>query len=169
MIRDLARKLTAFEEFANCVITELKFQRGTFKAGAEILKVHTAMALLKVSSSKAELLVKLITPRNEIKAALGSRIQFSEKIWRVFTASEIFDFAEEVGDTNKIHHFNPPIVPGLLILETLITCAEFSESKSLRLKFKNFITAGEPLSLYISGNRFEIKSAGEKKVSGEMT
>lgn len=164
MIRDLARKLTAFEEFVGCVIIELTFRRGVFEAGAQVVKAHSAMALVRASSSAAELLVKMISPRREIRAALGSRIQSSEKIWRVFTASEILEFASAVGDKNKIHRFNPPIVPGLLILETLLTCAEFSNCQSLKLKFKNFVTAGEPLILRGGGNRFEIDSAGVRKV-----
>lgn len=164
MIRDLTRKLTAFEEFVDCVIIELLFRRGTFEAGAQVIKAHSSMALLRASSVEAELSIKLINPRHKIRAALGCRIQSSEKIWRFFTASEIFDFVAEVGDNNKIHHLNPPIVPGLLILETLLTCPPFSASKSLKLKFKNFITAGEPLILRGGGNRFEIDSAGVRKV-----
>ena len=164
MIRDLARKLAAFGEFVDCVIIELIFRRGAFEACAEVVKAHSSMALVRACSTEAELLVKLINPRREIKAALGSRIQSSEKVWRVFTASEIMDFAAAVGDKNKIHQLNPPIVPGLLVLETLLTCAEFSASDSIKLKFKNFITAGEPLILRGGGNRFEIYSAGVKKV-----
>ena len=164
MIRDLARKLAAFDEFVDCVIIELRYRRGSFEAGAEIVKSHSSMALLRATSNDAELLVKLINPRHKIRAALGCRIQSSEKIWRVFTASEILDFAESVGDRNEIHQINPPIVPGLLILETLLTCAQFSASDSIKLKFKNFITADEPLVLRGGGSRFEIDSAGVKKV-----
>lgn len=164
MIRDLARKLTAFGEFVDCVIIELIFRRGTFEASAQVVKAHSSMALLRAASGDAELLVKLINPRREIRAALGCRIQSSEKIWRVFTASEIFDFVSAVGDNNRIHRLNPPIVPGLLILETLLDCPPISASKSLKLKFKNFITAGEPLILRGGGNRFEIDSAGARKV-----
>lgn len=166
MIRELAKKLAAFSQSVDCVIIEAEFRRGHFEAGAEILKAHSAMALIRVSSSEAELLVKLIRPRREIKATFGSRIQSAEKIWRVFTASEIFDFAEAVDDKNKIHRFNPPIVPGLLILETL--CAEFA-ANFIKLKFKNFITASEPLSLQVMGNHLEINGAGVRKVSGEFS
>ena len=164
MIRDLARRLAAFGEFVDCVMVELRFRRGTFDAGAQVVKAHSSMTLLRATSNDAELSVKLISPRREIKAALGSRIQSSEKIWRVFTVSEVLDFATAVGDQNKIHRLNPPIVPGLLILETLLTCEQFSASDSIKLKFKNFITAGEPLILRGGGGRFEIDSAGEKKI-----
>ena len=164
MIRDLARKLTAFGEFVDCVIIELIFRRGTFEEGAQVVKAHSSMSLLRISSGDAELLVKLINPRHEIRAALCCRIQSSEKIWRVFTASEISDFAADVGDKNRIYRLNPPIVSALLILETLLDCPPFSTSKSLRLKFKNFITAGEPLILRGGGNHFEIDSAGARKI-----
>ena len=164
MIRDLARKLAAFGEFVDCVIIELIFRRGTFEAAAQVVKAHSSMALLRISSGDAELSIKLINPRHEIRAALGCRIQSSEKIWRVFTASEIFDFASTVGDGNKIYRLNPPIVPALLILETLLDCPQFSTCKSLKLKFKNFITAGEPLIIRGGGNRFEIDSAGARKI-----
>ena len=164
MIRDLARKLATFDEFVGGVIVELKFQRGTFKAGAEVLKKHSAMALVRASSIDAELLIKMITPRREIRAAVGCRIQSAEKIWRVFTASEVSDFVADVGDKNKIHRLNPPIVPGLLILETLLADEKFSSCQSLELRFKNFITAGEPLTLTSDGEQFEICAAGIRKI-----
>ena len=166
MIRDLAKKLAAFPEFVDCVPVELKFRRGSFEADAEILKTHSTMILICARSSEAELLVKMIRPREEIKSALGNRIQSSEKIWRIFTASEVLAFVNDAGDENKICRLNPPIVPALLILETL--CSEFA-ANFIKLKFKNFITAGEPLSLSVVGNRFEIKSAGVKKISGEIS
>ena len=165
MIRDLARKLAAFTEFVDCVLAEAEFRRGTFTSGAQVVKIHSAMAVVRATTSEAELTVKLIRPRSTITAAVGSRIQSSEKIWRVFTASEVFEFAEAVGDGNKIHKLNPPIVPGLLLLETLLTCADFAACQSIKLKFKNFITAGEPLTLQGFGGRFEIYSAGVRKVS----
>ena len=163
MIRELAKKLSTFVEFVDFVIIELQFRRGIFEAGAQVLKRHSSMALLQVSSPEAELIVKMIRPRKEIAAAHGCRIQSSEKIWRVFTASEVLTFAEAVDDKNPIHQLKPPIVPALLILETI--CAEVT-TDFIKLRFKNFITAGEPLSLQVNGNRLEILSAGVRKVVG---
>ena len=157
MIRTFARNLATFSEFKDFVIIEITFRRGNFIPGKEILKNHSSMALLQANSTSAQVLVKLIRPRTQIKASIGSRIESSEKIWKVFTASEILKFTEEVGDKNPIHQLNPPIVPAFLILETI--CAEFQED-FIKLKFKNFITAGEPLIL--NGN--EIVSAGIRKV-----
>ena len=164
MIKELAKKLAAFEEFVDWVIIEVTFRRGNFVAGAEVVKAHSSMALLRASTSNAELLVKLIRPRSVIKPAFGCRIQSSKTIWRVFTVSEVLEFVTSVGDRNRIHQLNPPIVPALLILEAI--CAEFPSSQSLKLKFKNFITAGEPLTLCGGGERFEIISAGVRKVIG---
>lgn len=165
MIRELARGLAAFGEFVDCVTVEAQFRRGTFTAGAEILKKHSSMALVRARSSEAELLVKLIRSRKEIFPAFGCRIQSSEKIWRVFTASEVAEFVAAIGDANKIHRFNPPIVPALMILEALT--AQFPTCKSIRLRFKNFITAGEPLTLS-NGERLEICAAGVRKVTGKI-
>ncbi len=166
MIRDLAKKLATFSEYKSFVIIEATFQRGTFEAGVEILKNHATMALLRARSSEAELLIKMIRPRREIKPALGSRVQSSEKIWRIFTAQEIFSFVEEIGDRNQIHQLKPPIVPTLLVLETI--CAAVQKN-FVKLKFKNFVTAGEPLSLHVVENRLEIKSAGVRKILGELS
>ncbi len=167
MIRDLARKFSAFDNLVDNVIIELKFQRGNFTVGAEIVKAHSAMTLLRASSTDAEILLKMIRPRRQVTAAVGCRIQSAGKIWRVFTASEIFEFVEEIGDKNEIHRLNPPIVPALLILETLLADEKFSSVNALKLKFKNFVTAGEPLSL-VGDKFFELTSAGVKKVSGEI-
>lgn len=167
MIRDLARKFSAFGQFVDNVIIELTFRRGTFTASAEIVKTHSSMTLLRASSTDAEILLKLIRPRRQVTAAVGCRIQSAGKIWRVFTATEILNFVESVGDKNEIHRLNPPIVPALLILETLLADEKFSSVNGLKLKFKNFVTAGEPLSL-VGDKFFELTSAGVRKVSGEI-
>ena len=167
MIRDLARRFATFGQFVDSVIIELTFRRGNFSEGVQVVKAHSARALLRSSSTDAEILIKLIRPRREVKAAVGCRIQSAEKTWRVFTATEIFAFVEAVGDKNKIHCMNPPIVPALLILEALLS-DEFAHVDGLKLKFRNFVTADEPLSLFGDGKFFELTSAGVKKVTGEV-
>ena len=166
MIREFARKLAAFTEFVDYIAVETEFRRGKFDSSAEILKKHSVMALVRVCSSEAELLVKLIRPRREITATIGSRIQSTGKIWRVFTKSEILEFVTAVDDKNKIYQLNPPIVPNLLILETLFE--EFAMN-FIKVKFKTFITAGEPLFLNVYENKFEIKSASVRKISGKFS
>lgn len=164
MIRDLARKLTAFGKFVGYVLAELEFRRGTFAAGAKVVKVHSTMAVICVRSFQAELVVKMIRPRNEVQAAVGCRIQSSENFWRAFTASEVTDFVDDVRDKNQIHRLNPPIVPGLLVLENLLAEKIFADCQSIKLKFKNFITAGEPLTLRGEKNFYEISCAGVRKI-----
>lgn len=165
MIRELAGRLTAFTELEDFVIIETTFRRGNFVSEARIVKAHSSMAIVRAATSRAELTVKLIRPRRAIEPAFGCRIQSSEKIWRVFTATEVLEFAASVGDTNPIHRINPPIVPGLLILETLLADLK---AACVKLKFKHFITAGEPLTLRGSGERFEIIGGGVRKVLGEI-
>ena len=164
MIRELAKSFSAFGQFVDNVIIEADFRRGEFESNTEIVKAHSSMVFLRARSSSAEISLKMIRPRHEIKAVLSCRIQAAEKNWRVFTATEIFEFVEAVGDKNQIHRINPPIVPALLILETLLADENFSAATRLKLKFKNFITAGEPLSLVGFGKTFELISAGVRKV-----
>lgn len=167
MIRELARQFSTFGQFVDGVIIELTFRRGNFSDGAQIVKEHPSMALLRSSSASAEILIKLIRPRHKVTAAVGCRIQSAEKTWRVFTSTEIFEFVEAVGDLNPIHRMNPPIVPALLILEALLS-EEFAHIDGLKLKFRNFVTADEPLSLFGDGKFFELVGAGERKVTGEV-
>lgn len=167
MIRELARQFATFGQFVDGVIIELTFRRGNFSDEAQIVKAHSSMALLRSSSADAEILIKLIRPRRKVTAAVGCRIQSSEKTWRVFTSTEIFEFVEAVGDLNPIHRMKPPIVPALLILEALLS-EEFAHVDGLKLKFRNFVTADEPLSLFGNGKFFELTSAGVKKVTGEI-
>ena len=167
MIRDLARQISTFDRFVDGVIIELTFRRGNFSDGAQVLKAHSSMVLLRSSSAEAEILIKLIRPRRKVTAAVGCRIQSAEKTWRVFTSTEIFAFVESVGDKNPIPRMNPPIVPAFLILETLLS-DEFAHVDGLKLKFRNFVTADEPLSLFGDGKFFELVGAGERKVTGEV-
>ena len=164
MIKILAKKLSAFTEFVDWVLVEAEFNRGSFVSGAEVVKIRSAMAVVRACSSEAELIVKLIRPRAKLDSAVSCRVHSAEKIWRTFTESEVAMFVAEVGDGNQIHRMNPPIVPGLLILETLLARADFSACRSIKLKFKNFVAAGEPLTLRSSESRFEICSAGVRKV-----
>ena len=164
MVRELARKISALTEIVRDVIAEIEFTRGKFKVGVEILKSHRAMKLICAATSNVKISVKFITPQKKIRAAIGMRIQSDKKTWRTFTASEVENFVDEVDDANEIYRLNPPIVPGFLILESILSHEKFSTADSLKLKFKHFITAGEPLTLQIGDDKSEILSAGEVKV-----
>lgn len=164
MIRELARKISALPEIFGDVIAEMEFTRGKFKNGVEILKSHRAMKLISASTSSIKISVKFITPQKKIRAAIGTRIQSDKKTWRTFTTSEVENFVDEVDDINEIYRINPPIVPGFLILESILSHEKFFSANSLKLKFKHFITAGEPLTLQIGDEKTEILSAGEVKV-----
>ena len=60
MIKALARKLATFKQFADWVIIELEYRRGSFNSTAEVLKAHALPALLRAAASDAALSVKLI-------------------------------------------------------------------------------------------------------------
>ena len=164
MIRKAARKISALTEIFGDVIAEIEFTRGKFSEGVEILKSHRSMKLICATTSEVKISAKFITPQKKIRAAIGTRIQSDKKTWRTFTEAEVTDFVEDVDDENEIYRFNPPIVPGFLILESILNHEKFSAANSLKLKFKRFITAGEPLTLQFGEDKTEILSAGEVKV-----
>lgn len=164
MIRELSKKLSTLEKFLGDVIAAAEFRRGTFEPSLKILKCNRELKVVQLASPTEKILVKLVTPRKKIRAALGVRVQSEKKIWRIFTAEEVYNFVEEVGDKNFFHRFSPPIVPGLLILETVLNCPEFSSSNVVQVRFKSFVTAGESLTLNKKDEKiFEIQSAGRLK------
>ena len=76
--------------------------------------------------------------------------------WHTFTRQEVLDFVEAVGDTNPIHRTEQPVVPGLLLLETIK--AGLPENLDvLELSFRNAVFSGDPLELVVEGNQLEVK------------
>ena len=165
MIKDLARRFATLERFADSVVAEIRFFRGDFERGLKILKDTREFKLVLVASETEKILVKLVEPRKKIRPAKGVRVQAESKTQFFFTEKDISDFINSVGEQNKIYKFSPPIVPPLLILETLLKIETFSSSESLKLRFRHFITAGEPLTLTnIFEKSFEVQSGGVVKI-----
>ena len=167
MIRKLAKKLSAFENFVDDVVAEIKFFYGNFEEDTKILKNRRNLKIIQVSTSDAKILVKLMTPQKNFEETFttAKNFQNEKNLWKNFSAEEVFNFVEEVGDKNKIHKISRPIVPGLLILETLLTSEKIFPCKILEMRFKNFITVGENLTLEkIDENNFEIKCGDSTKI-----
>ena len=163
MVRELAEKLATLEEFSEDVIAEIKFFRGNFEDEVKILKAARAMATVQATSAQGKVLVKLMKPREKICVAVG-QCEFEAGKF-AFTANEVLNFVEEVGDKNEIHRLTPPIVPGFLVLETLLKSEKFSSCENLTLRFKQFTAAGEQLVLQSKGDKiFELRSRDAVKV-----
>ena len=60
MIKELAQKLATFKQFADWVIIELEYRRGSFDLTAEVLKAHALPALLRAAASDTALSVNLM-------------------------------------------------------------------------------------------------------------
>lgn len=162
MIKNLAKKLAAFEEFSEDVIAEIKFFRGNFAEETKILKSTRGLKIIEVAG-EGKILVKLMTPREKISVC--EKVSAEKIFWLTFTAEEVKNFVEEVGDKNKIHQTENPVVPGLLILEKILSVEPFREEKFLQLRFKNFVVAGEKLNLRRKNETvFEILSDDEVKI-----
>ena len=160
MIKDFAKRLAAFKEFKDFIIVEITFRRGNFTSAAKILKNSVSRVILRATTTDAEILVKMIRPRTNFPPP--NKKFHAENCWRTFSTEEILNFVAAVGDKNQIH---PPIVPAFLILESI--CAELKPN-FIKLRFKNFISAEESLTLQIDGNKLKI-SADCEKISGEFS
>ena len=165
---ELAKKLSSFDELRDEVIAETKFERGNFFPDAKILKRSHGLTLVRVSTCNEELTAKIFKPKENSAPAKKILSQPGGELWKNFSAPEVFNFVEEVGDKNKIHRTENPIVPGLLILKNFLDDEKFSGCKSVTMKFKSFVTAGENLFLTIDGNNFEISTADEVKITGNF-
>ena len=126
MIKELATSFATLEKFLGDVIAEIKFFRGDFEPELKILKNLREFKLILIASTTEKILVKLVEPRRKIKPARGVRITAENKTQFFFSATDVSEFINSIGDKNKIYSLSPPIVPPLLILETLLKIETFS-------------------------------------------
>lgn len=164
---ELAKKLSSFESLRDEIIAEIEFKRGNFFPDAKILKRSHGLTFVRVSTDGEELTAKIFKPKENPTLTKKILSQPSGELWKNFSAPEVFDFVREVGDKNKIHRTENPIVPGLLILKNFLSDEKFSGCEHVTMKFKNFVTAGENLFLTIDGNNFEISTTDEVKITGK--
>lgn len=167
MIKRLARRLSTLKQFVGFVLAEVLVERDVVGESLSIEKEKLNLAVIRLSGSGLALTVKLIRPSpSKTKAPKSSELANPRgEPWKIFSASEVEEFIAETDDDNPIHRGELPIVPGFLIVETLLADRRLSEQKKLRLRFKNYAKVGEELHLTVDGARFCV-DARERKVEG---
>lgn len=63
--------------------------------------------------------------------------------WRCFSYAEVLSFVAAAGDENSIHRQEPAIVPGMLILQKLLT--EWPMTRQVEIRFFHPLYCGEEL------------------------
>ena len=77
-----------------------------------------------------------------------------------FSAAEIKTFVRQVGDTNRIHQGDCPVVPGLLLLKAVL---DRYPGRDVELRFHQAVFAAETVWLQEDGKEI-LAYVGEKKV-----
>ena len=136
--RELARKFSEFTDYDGYEIVQVEIEkvhsqvRTTGKKHSiedkylqedyvKEIKKRKDFAILEGLENGKKMTMKLLRPHGDKKIGLkreNSLLVHSGK-WK-WSEEEIQDFLQEVGDTNSIHQGENAIVPGLLMIETML-------------------------------------------------
>ena len=161
--RKLAGKFTVFSGYDGYEIAQVELERGIEEklSGCEE-KRRGRYATLKLAKNGKEIAMKLIHPKESVRQIPGSRIEEAcqephqmEEIQsegagkQSWSADDIQNFTKAVGDTNSIHQGEQAIVPGLLMMETMIFELEEKEIpwKKIKMRFYKPVAAAQPVRI----------------------
>lgn len=166
MFRDLARTTAALKgkRYEGAVIAAARWRRGRFECQIgmpEIQKGRHGLCVLRAADESGELMLTLLLGRPAPQAEAGQPPRVLQAVARGqgirpsacslrFSEKDVQAFVRDVNDTNPLHEGRCPLVPGLLILETLLKQPELRGCMELSLKFTTPSFAGETIHLEIS-------------------
>lgn len=140
--RKLAGEFSAFSGYDGYEIAQVELVHGI----EEELPVceekkRDRYATLTLSKNGNQMTMKLILPKETVEQITGSRMEGAQiqaegaenHSWSV---TDIQNFTEAVGDTNSIHQGEQAIVPGLLMLETMLLECEKQEMRWKKIKMR---------------------------------
>ena len=130
--RKLAGGFSVFSGYDGYEIAQVELERGIKEElpGCEEKK-RNRYATLKLTKNGKQMTMKLIRPKETVEQILGSRMEEAHPVKersrmekpeteggekQSWSAADIQNFTEAVGDTNSIHRGEQAIVPGLLML-----------------------------------------------------
>lgn len=115
-------------------------------------------ATLKLAKNGKEMTMKLIHPKETMAQIPESPMEEPRQMQTIEIQSEgtgkqswsvddIQNFTKVVGDTNSIHQGEQAIVPGLLMMETMLLECEKQEMlwKKIKMRFYNPVFASQPV------------------------
>lgn len=170
LIRELAKKLSALKKFVGYVMAEAVIERGDFQSSLNVLIDRKNLTVVEIADEEMRLNVKLFFPAHPPhvpcrEPSIDRSSAPRGAMWKVFSTEEVAAFIAAVDDDNEIHRGARPIVPGFLIIETLLNDPRLIEHKKIRLRFKQFTAVDEKLYLTLDGRQFHV-DARERKVEG---
>ena len=143
----------------------------------QILKQKPVMAVMQSSFDKTFINMNIVKMHENVdKPDIQNRFcgykdydntDKYEKICQItFTSEKILDFVMEVHDDNYIHRTAVPVVPGLYILEKMLSATDsFKDSERVVIKFRKPAYAGDIIT--VAGIKTDV--TGREKYIGYVT
>lgn len=162
--RNLAGGFAAFSGYDGYEIAQVELAKGSGEKEpvCEEKRRDDRYATLMVSKNGKQMTMKLIRPKETVEQISGSRMEGAHPVKELlrmekpeteggekqrWSAADIQNFTEAVGDTNSIHQGEQAIVPGLLMLETMLLECEKQEMvwKKIKIRFYKPVIASQPV------------------------
>lgn len=164
--RKLAGEFTVFSGYDGYEIAQVELAKGSEEKEpiCEEKRRDDRYATLMVSKNGKQMTMKLIRPKETVEQILGSRMGRAHPVKELpqmedtqiqaegaehhsWSAADIQNFTQAVGDTNSIHQGEQAIVPGLLMLETMLLECEKQEMlwKKIKMRFYKPVFASQTI------------------------
>ena len=163
-LRNLAGGFSAFSGYDGYEIAQVELAKDSEEREpiCEEKRRDDRYATLMVSKNGKQMTMKLIRPKETVEQISGFRMEGVHSLKELsrmekpeteggekqrWSAADIQNFTEAVGDTNSIHQGEQAIVPGLLMLETMLLECEKQEMvwKKIKTRFYKPVFASQPL------------------------
>lgn len=153
-LRKLAGEFTVFSGYDGYEIAQVELAKGSEEKEpiCEEKRRDDRYATLMVSKNGKQMTMKLIRPKETVEQILESRIEGAQiqaegAEHHSWSAADIQNFTQAVGDTNSIHQGEQAVVPGLLMLETMLLECEKQEMvwKKIKMRFYKPVFASQPV------------------------
>ena len=159
--RKLAGKFTVFSGYDGYEIAQVELERGIEEnlSVCEEKRQGRYVTLVLAKNGK-EMTMKLIHPKENVAQIPESPMEKPRQMQTIeiqsegtgkqsWSADDIQNFTKAVGDTNSIHQGEQAIVPGLLMMETMLLECEKQEMlwKKIKMRFYKPVAAAQPVRI----------------------
>ena len=178
--RNLAGGFAAFSGYDGYEIAQVELAKGSGeKEPVCEEKRRDRYATLALSKNGKQMTMKLIRPKETVEQISGSRMEGAHSVKerprmekpeiegaekQRWSAADIQNFTKAVGDTNSIHQGEQAIVPGLLMLETMLLECEKQEMvwKKIKMRFYKPVAASQTVWIVRQEKEFTARTKEEQ-------
>lgn len=179
--RKLAGEFAAFSGYDGYEIAQVELAKDSEEREpiCEEKRRDDRYATLMVSKNGKQMTMKLIRPKETVEQISGFRMEGAHPVKELlrmekpeteggekqrWSAADIQNFTEAVGDTNSIHQGEQAIVPGLLMMETMLL--EFDKKellwKKIKMRFYKPVAASQTVWIVRQEKEFTARTKEEQ-------